>query len=117
MRSDPVLKKWYSTINKRFFYGELPTNVIIRWALPGEENDIGCTERLLDDKRHSYCVLLNREKNPTHSIKLSTVLHEMIHIATHYRDNHGPIFEEWRVKLGERGAFKKGALLKGISLF
>lgn len=115
MRSDPVLKKWYSLMNKKFFYGELPQNVIVRWALPGEENDIASLERA--EGRYSFSLLLNKEKNPTHSIKLSTLLHEMIHIATDMRDNHGPLFEAWRVKLGERGAFKKGAVLKSISLF
>lgn len=116
MRSDPSLKKWYSVINKKFFYGELPSNVIVRWSLPGEEKDVASLGRA-EDHRHSFILLLNRDKNPTRSIKLSALLHEMIHIATDMRDNHGPLFEEWRVKLGERGAFKKGALLKGISLF
>lgn len=116
MRSDRTLKRWYSTINKKFFYGELPSNVIVRWALPGEENDIACIERVLDEK-HSYVILLNREKNKTNSQKLNSLIHEMTHIATHYRDNHGPLFDEWHKKLTERGAFKKGALLKGISLF
>jgi hypothetical protein len=116
VKSDRTLKRWYQIINKRFFYGELPANVIVRWAVPGEENDIACTERLVG-KRHSYEILLNREKNKTNSIKLASLVHEMIHIATHYRDNHGKLFEEWRAKLGERGVFKKGALLRGITLF
>lgn len=116
MRSDPTLKRWYSTINKKFFFGELPSNVIVRWAFADEEKDIACTERVYDE-RHCYEVLLNRDKNPTNSQKLSSLIHEMIHIATHYRDNHGPLFAEWHLKLTERGAFKKGALLKGISLF
>jgi hypothetical protein len=116
MRSDPSLKKWYSVINKKFFYGELPQNVVVRWALPGEENDIASLARA-EGPRHSWVILLNRDKNPTRSIKLSTLLHEMIHIATNNRDNHGPLFSEWHAKLMERGAFKKHALLKGISLF
>lgn len=116
MRSDPTLKKWYTLINKKFFFGELPSNVIVRWALLGEENDIACIERIYGE-RHCYEVTLNRDKNKTNSQKLSSLIHEMIHIATHYRDNHGPLFAEWHLKLTERGAFKKGALLKGISLF
>ncbi len=116
MSSDRTLKKWYSTINKKFFFGELPTNVIVRWALPGEENDIACCKRE-SGERHCYTILLNRDKNKTHSQKLSTLVHEMIHVATHYRDNHGPLFDEWHKKLTDRGVFKKGALLKGICLF
>jgi len=116
MRSDRTLRRWYLLINKKFFYGELPTNVIVRWANPGEEKDIACTEKLVG-KKHSYEILLNREKCKTNSQKLESLLHEMIHVATHYRDDHGPLFEEWRKTLGERGAFKKGALLRGITLF
>jgi hypothetical protein len=116
MRSDRTLKTWYNRINKRFFYDELPANVIVRWAESGEEKDIACTERLVG-KKHSYEILLNRDKNPTPSIKLASLVHEMVHLATHYTDSHGPLFDEWRAKLGERGVFKKGALLKGITLF
>ena len=116
MQSDRTLKKWYSVINKKFFFGELPANVIVRWALPDEERDIACTEKLAG-KKHSYELLLNREKIKTQSQKLSSLLHEMIHVATHFRDQHGPLFEEWRTKLGERGAFRKGALVKGVCLF
>ncbi len=116
MKSDRTLKKWYSVINKKFFFGELPANVIVRWAFPGEEKDIACTEKLVG-KKHSYELLLNREKIHTQSQKLSSLLHEMIHVATHFRDSHGPLFEEWRTKLGERGAFKKNAVMKGVCLF
>jgi hypothetical protein len=116
MRSDRTLKSWYGRINKKFFYGELPANVIVRWSDPEEEKDIACTERLVG-KKHSYEILLNRENNKTNSIKLGSLVHEMVHVATHYRDDHGPLFEEWRKKLGDRGIFKKGALLRGITIF
>jgi hypothetical protein len=116
MRSDRTLKRWYNLINKKFFFGELPSNVIVRWALPDEEKDIACVERIYGE-RHCYEILLNRDKNKTHSQKLNSLIHEMTHVATHYRDNHGPLFAEWHTKLTERGAFKKGALLKGIGLF
>jgi predicted metallopeptidase len=116
MRSDKTLRRWYLLINKKFFYGELPTNVTVRWALPGEEKDIACTDRKRDG-RYCYEILLNRDKNKANSQKLSSLAHEMVHIATHYKDNHGPLFSEWHDRLVERGLFKKGALLKGISLF
>lgn len=117
MRSDRTLKKWYSTINKKFFFGELPSNVIVRWAAPGEESDIASCHKSEPGDRYSYEIMLNRAKNTTASQRLSTLVHEMIHVATHYRDDHGPLFDEWHKKLTERGAFKKGALLKGICLF
>ena len=116
-RDGVTLKQWYAHINRKYFYDELPANVIVRWANPGEEKDVACTEKLTDDDTHSYQILLNKAKNPTSSIKLASLVHEMIHIATKYKDNHGPSFEEWRVKLGERGIFRKGALLKGLTIF
>lgn len=115
-KSNRALKAWYTLINKRFFYDELPSNVIVRWAEPGEEKDIASAGRA-ENKRYSFVIVLNAEKITTKSIKLSSLLHEMIHLATGYRDDHGPKFEAWRVKLGERGAFLKGALIKGVSLF
>ena len=116
MRSDRTLKKWYSVINKKFFFGELPANVIVRWALPGEEKDTACCTEY-EKERYCFDICLNRAKNPTNAQKLSTLVHEMIHVATRCSDNHGPMFDEWHKKLTERGAFKKGALLKGVCLF
>jgi hypothetical protein len=114
MPSDRTLKKWYSVINKKFFFGELPTNVIVRWATSWRRERC-CLYRTGDG--YSYEILLNREKNKTNSQKLSSLVHEMIHIATQCRDSHGPLFAEWHLKLTERGIFKKGALLRGICLF
>ena len=115
-KSDRNLKRHYKTINRKFYYGELPSNVVVRWAEEGEESDIASTNEALD-KRHSYVILLNREKVPTRSIKVSSLLHETIHVATQMNDNHGSAFSEWHMKLMERGAFKKNALIRGITLF
>lgn len=115
-KSDKGLKRYYTIINRKFFYHELPSNVIVRWAEPGEETDIASTNQA-KDKRHSYVILLNREKITTRSIKLSSLLHETIHVATAMNDNHGKLFAEWHEKLMERGAFKKSALIKNVTLF
>lgn len=116
-QSDRSLKRWYREINRRFFKGELPDNVIVRWARAGEEKDVACTEKLNPDSKNKYLILLNRAKNPTPSIKLSSLLHETVHIATNYKDEHGEAFDDWHKKLTERGAFRKGALLSNITLF
>jgi hypothetical protein len=115
-KSDKSLKRYYEIINKKFYFGELPSNVIVRWAEPGEEPDIASTD-WAKNKRHSYVILLNREKVPTRSIKLSSLLHETIHVVTQKNDDHGEVFSEWHQKLMDRGAFKKGALIRGITLF
>lgn len=116
-QSDRSLKAYYRLINKRFFNGELPDNVVVRWARAGEEKDVACTEKLNPDNKNKYLILLNRAKNPTASIKLASLLHEAVHVATQYRDNHGEAFDDWHKKLTDRGAFKKGALLANITLF
>jgi hypothetical protein len=118
LHSDASLKKWYRTINKRFFNNELPDNVIVRWACAGEESDVAsCSPLDNPDNKHKYLILLNKSKNPTASIKLSSLAHEMVHIATNYQDEHGEAFDEWHKKLTDRGLFKKGALLSNITLF
>jgi hypothetical protein len=121
--SNRSLKYWYCHISDRFFRrGELPVrNVVVRWSAPeDDEYDIASTD-YASSKRNSYLIILNREKITTQSIKLSTLLHEMIHVATCHKsdsdDGHGIEFEKWRVKLGARGAFLKGALIKNVTLF
>ena len=112
------LRAWYKKINTKFFYGELPANVIIRWTVPEDnENDIAATESPCDNPRYSYRIVLNRSKISTQSQKLSTLLHECIHVATGNRDCHADAFAAWHLKLTERGAFRKGALIKNVTLF
>ena len=116
--SDGSLKKWYRIINRKFFNNELPDNVIVRWARAGEEKDCAsCSPIDNPDNKNKYLILLNRSKNPTASIKLSALAHEMVHIATNYKDEHGDAFSEWHEKLTTRGLFRKGALLSNITLF
>jgi hypothetical protein len=117
-RSDRSLKSFYRIINRKFFNGELPDNIIVRWARAGEESAVAsCSPIENPDNKNKYLILLNRAKNPTASIKLATLAHEMIHIATQFRDEHGPAFDEWHEKLTQRGLFRKGALLSHVTLF
>ena len=116
--SDGSLKKWYRIINTKFFKNELPDDVIVRWARGGEESDVAsCSPIDNPDKKNKYLILLNRAKNPTTSIKLSSLAHEMVHVATKNRDAHGEAFDEWHKKLTERGLFRRGALLSNTTLF
>ncbi len=114
--SDSSLKRYYRLMNKKFFEGTLPDNVIVRWAHPGEEPDCASTQQFPQDQ-NQYLIILNRAKCTTSSIKIAVLLHEMVHVATHYTDNHGPLFSEWHRILTQRGAFTKGAVLKDITLF
>jgi hypothetical protein len=115
-KSDPSLKRYYRLMNSKFFEGTLPDNVLVRWARPGEESDCASTERRPQDP-NQYVILLNRKKCASASIKLVHLLHEMVHVATHNRDDHGSDFSAWHRLLTQRGAFEKGAVLKDITLF
>ena len=115
-QSNAELKKWYRKLNAKFFNGDLPDNVLLQWATPEQEPDIASCEPR-SDGTNCYKLLFNRLKNPTKTLLLSAMLHEMVHIATKYKDNHGPAFDAWHKKLTKRGAFKKGAVLKDVTLF
>lgn len=123
MRSDRTLLKWYRKINRRFFDGTCPDNVCVRWATDIEENDRRWEDKYFggagrsDDGYHEWDLCLSRKLNKKLSQKLSSIAHEMIHIATEQRDDHGPAFEKWRVHISERGIFKKHALVKDLTIF
>ena len=121
VKSDPVLKKWYRTINKKFFENQLTNNVCVRWANEAEvahyEEKYFGWMNVADDGYHDWFIILSKEKCDSPSVKLLTLAHEMCHVATGMRDDHGPAFEKWRQYIGDHGIFKKGALVKGLTIF
>jgi hypothetical protein len=124
LRSDRRLRLWYRTINKKFFQGELPDNVCVRYA---DEDDVEKDGRQCEDTcfgwadkgegRHLYQVVISRKKNPALTAILATLVHEMVHVSTDLKDNHGPVFEAKRIVLSNRGIFRKSALVPGLTLF
>jgi SprT-like family len=124
VRSDPVLKKWYRLINKKFFDSQLTNNVCVRWTNEQEEEEEDNWEDKYfgaageaHDSRHKYEIVLSRIKNNSATQKLGTLAHEMCHIATELKDDHGPAFDRWRQHIDSRGIFKKHAVLKNLTLF
>jgi SprT-like family len=120
MQSDPTLKKWYRFLNKKFFSNQLTNNVCVRWSNEDDEESFeekyfGVADKGIDG--HEYEIVMSRELNHSASVRMATLAHEMIHIATELKDNHGPAFELWRQTLSDRGLFKKGAVRKGLTLF
>jgi hypothetical protein len=127
VRSDKQLKRWYNLINKKFFNNELPNNVCVRWinetehekfeekyfAWTSNKGDIPEADR----GRHKYAIIISKTKNPGKTAVLASLAHEMCHVATEMRDDHGPAFEAQRKRLSDRGAFKKGAILAGLTIF
>jgi hypothetical protein len=125
MRSNRTLKGYYDTINSRFFDGELPSNVCVRWLDDSDiEEDEKCEEKyngfcfaIKDDCHHCAAIVLNTELKADKGRLLSVLAHECIHIRLNFRDDHGPAFERERLKLSDKGFFKKGAMLPGFTLF
>lgn len=124
MRSDARLKKWYNAINYRFFLGELPNNVCVRYTNEDDDDEEeGCDQKYYGwtsegaDKRHKYVIVISRVKNPGPVAKLATLAHEMIHVKTGLRDDHGKKFSDWHETLTSRGLFRKSAVLRGLTLF
>jgi hypothetical protein len=126
VRSDRTLKAWYNKINRKFFDNQLPKNTCVRWINELEQekfeemyfawtSNIEGTEQ--DDKIHKYVIVISKNKNPGKTAVLATLIHEMIHVSTEMRDDHGPAFEEKRQMISDKGIFKKHALLRGLTIF
>jgi len=118
-QSDPTLKKWYNEINRKFFKNKLPAEVLVRYAAPdGKAKKTIASADVSKDGVHKYEIRLNpRLKTMSLTLSLSALAHEMAHVATELKDDHGPAFDRWFKKLSNRGLFKKGALRKDITLF
>lgn len=122
MKSDKTLKKWYNFINKKYFLNELPGCVCVRYI---NEEDIdeeekceeryrGWADKTNESRYHKYVIVIVPDGRIS---EIATLVHEMIHIATNLRDDHGPVFEAKRQMISDRGIFKKGAIYKGYTLF
>lgn len=124
MKSDRTLLKWYRLINKKFFDGACPERVLVRWADADEDHEprwekkyFGEASRCEHDEYHDYQITMSKPLNKQWIVRISTLVHEMIHLATDLKDDHGPAFESWRQHISDRGIFKKHALRKGSTLF
>jgi hypothetical protein len=125
VRSDKTLKKWYNRINRRFFHNVLPSNICVRWI---SEEDLEEDEYLEEDfsglawkeegePRHYGTIVISNDMRRDWRLAMAILVHEMCHVATDFRDEHGPAFEEWRQTIGDRGIFRKGAIYKGLTIF
>lgn len=124
MQSNRALKRYYREINRRFFSNELPDNVCVRWMDENDlEEDSRCEEKYngfchkTKDRPHCGVIVLNQELKKDKGHLLSVLAHECIHVLLQYRDDHGAAFERERLKLSDKGFFRKGAVLKNLTLF
>ncbi len=122
VKSDRTLKKHYDRINKRFFLGELPQNTCVRW-LDIDEDEGQLEDKLFgytdhaNDGYHKYQIVLSKKMCGPASSRMTTLIHEMIHVCTGMRDDHGEAFERVRQMLSDRGIYKKGAVIRGLTIF
>ena len=121
MRSNKSLKKWYRYINKRYFLDELPNDVCVRYVNQDDiDEEEKCEERYKGwaekskDTYHQYLIVIVPNGRLS---DIATLAHEMVHISTSLRDDHGDAFEARRQMISDRGIFKKGAIYKGLTLF
>lgn len=124
VKSDPTLKKWYRIVNKKFFDNQLPNNVCVRWANEDDSDEEDrCEEKYqgwaghAEEGFHKYVIVISREAKTDAFLRFNTLAHEMIHIATELKDDHGAVFSSWHLRLTEKGLFKKDVFRKGWTLF
>lgn len=122
MKSDRTLRRHFDIINKKFFDGQLPESTCVRWLDP-DEDEIKLEDKLFgyadraNDGRHRYQIVLSRKLNGPASTRMTTLVHECIHVYLELKDDHGPAFERVRQMLSDRGIYKKGALIRGLTIF
>jgi len=122
VKSDKTLKKYYNRINKRFFQGELPLDTCVRWLDP-DEDDMRLEDKLFgyadycSDGCHKYQIVLSRKLCSPATSRMTTLAHECIHLYLGLKDDHGEAFERVRLMLSDRGIFRKGALIRGLTIF
>jgi CRISPR/Cas system endoribonuclease Cas6 (RAMP superfamily) len=129
VRSDRTLKRWYRLINRKFFYNALPNNVCVRYINEIEKEKYedkyfawtSNVEDMVSDGgkpgKHKYAIVISKTKNPGRTAVCASLVHEMIHVYTEMRDDHGPAFEAARQMISDRGIYKKGAILSGLTIF
>ncbi len=115
-RSDRTLKRYYRRYKRQYpqLFGSLPDgrDIIIRWGDKRSDRDglksaVAVTYSPAIDKEPWEIVFdktLRRLKF-WNIVKL-TLFHEMCHVASRNRDNHGPAFQRRMKMLAANGAFR-----------
>jgi glutaredoxin-related protein len=94
----------------------------VRWLDP-DEDDPRLEDKLFgfadhcNDGCHKYQIVLSKSMCKYASTRFTTLIHEMIHVFLELRDDHGPAFERVRQMLSDRGIFKKGAVIRRLTIF
>lgn len=115
MRIDRTLTENYNYLNRRYFAGELPAADVgwgtIRDLRVGRGKRAAIAQTVWDPakKGERPQILINvlLRRLGWNGVTAFSLLHEMVHVKTRMRDNHGPAFEREMRKLAEKGAFAK----------
>lgn len=106
---DQYLMQRYKYLNKRYFSGRLPDDVLIGWDKSGEVKRDGSSVETIFTKRPK--IAFDPYVKPLHNYVEFSLLHEMVHLfVTHYcpeRRNHGRNFQRHMLILAAAGAFEK----------
>jgi hypothetical protein len=99
------LSQWlhqrYSTFNRQYFGGRLPTDTVLMWTtrLPPK-----VCARKYKLESGPQLILFNRRLEPWQDVIEMSLLHEMAHMAT--VNNHGRRWQQCMLALAKMGAFK-----------
>jgi hypothetical protein len=104
--SDPELASEYQSINLQYFEGRLPS-IVIRWEPRlAEIGPLIAEDFRLEGITNGRVILLNPAIEDNDELFRRTLVHEIVHVATHEQDKgHGPVFQSRLRRLSEQGAF------------
>jgi hypothetical protein len=102
--SDESYNWFYKRMNKTFFSGKLPKDVVVFSChlRPGKFGGL-LRRGSINDIEHQAVILISDTIGETQA--LLTVLHEMNHLYLPPTVNHGPAFQKGMLRLAKLGAF------------
>ncbi len=100
--SDPLLRKWYQTYNRKYFGGSLSDDVTLFWEQSSEVYG-DCNEMPDGD----MVIRINPAIMGFTPLWQLTLLHEMAHLKLWPYENHGKPFQVEMLRLAALGALKK----------
>lgn len=114
MRSDPTLKRIYNEFNAKWFNGELPKNIVVRWARNQAELHDECQSKQAAACADNETIVMDpkyRRFRWWAQLK-ETMLHEMCHVKHYHepvKDPHRPDTKWFREmqRLARENAFYK----------
>lgn len=104
MDSDPRLRRWYLSFNKKFFNGELPLDTILVWAPGGPAAAYTTSIDGADGKPVQFQITVDPPLVAYPRLTKLLLLHEMIHVKL------------WPLRLAAHGKRFKAELARLLAM-